>query len=124
MKVRFGNRFILALCFALAGVNLSWVCHAADPPRGPIEPVGKTRLETGWKAVTITGGLMHPWSAAWLPDGKTLLVTEREGRLRVVRDGKLRMDVVKGCPRYCLWVRAACWTSRCIRISRKTVGST
>jgi glucose/arabinose dehydrogenase len=55
-------------------------------------------LETGWKAITITVGLMRPWSAAWLPAGKTLLVTEREGRLRVVRDGELQMDAVKGVP--------------------------
>ena len=41
---------------------------------------------------------MRPWSAVWLPDGKTMLVTERGGRLRVVQDGKLRMDVVKGLP--------------------------
>jgi glucose/arabinose dehydrogenase len=41
---------------------------------------------------------MHPWSAAWLPDGKTLLVTEREGGLRVVRDGKLRSEAVAGVP--------------------------
>ena len=76
----------------------NWVCCAAGPPRGPIEPIGKAPLEAGWKAVTITGGLMHPWSAAWLPDGRSLLVTEREGRLRVLRDGTLRMEEVKGIP--------------------------
>ncbi len=97
-KITSYNRLTLALCVALAGLSISLVCYAANPPRGPIEPIGKTPLETGWKAVTITGGLMRPWSAAWLPDGKTLLVTEREGRLRVVLDGELRMDVVTGVP--------------------------
>lgn len=72
--------------------------YAAKPPEGPIDPVGETPIETGWKAVTVTGGLMHPWSAVWLPGGKTMLVTEREGRLRVVRDGKLRKDVIEGLP--------------------------
>nr|WP_235842260.1 PQQ-dependent sugar dehydrogenase [Ciceribacter selenitireducens] len=34
----------------------------------------------------IVGGLEHPWSVEALPDG-AYLVTERPGRLRVVRDG-------------------------------------
>ncbi|MGD8960340.1 MAG: PQQ-dependent sugar dehydrogenase [Desulfobacteraceae bacterium] len=98
MKVNYGNRFKWATSGGLVGLLFSCICCAADPPRGPIDTIGKTPLETGWKAITITGGLMRPWSAAWLPDGKTLLVTEREGRLRVVRDGELQMDSVKGVP--------------------------
>lgn len=98
MKITSGHRFTLAICGALAGLVFCCVCCASDSLQGPIEPIGKTALESGWKAATITGGLMRPWAAAWLPDGKTLLVTEREGRLRVVRDGKLRTDVVKGVP--------------------------
>ena len=38
---------------------------------------------------TIAGGLAHPWSLAFLPDGR-MLVTERPGRLRIVtRAGQL-----------------------------------
>ncbi len=38
---------------------------------------------------TVAGGLINPWSLAFLPDGR-LLVTERPGRMRIVtRDGKL-----------------------------------
>src|ERR1700716_1050618 len=38
---------------------------------------------------TIASGLVHPWSLAFLPDGR-MLVTERPGRIRIVtRDGKL-----------------------------------
>ncbi len=98
MKIIYGNRFTWATYAALAGLLLSCICCSADPMKGPVDPTGKTPLETGWKAVTITGGLMRPWSAVWLPDGRTLLVTEREGRLRVVRDGELRTDAVKGLP--------------------------
>jgi glucose/arabinose dehydrogenase len=38
---------------------------------------------------TVAKGLSHPWSLAFLPDGR-MLVTERPGRMRIVsRDGKL-----------------------------------
>jgi len=38
---------------------------------------------------TVASGLVHPWSLAFLPDGR-MLVTERPGRMRIVtRDGKL-----------------------------------
>jgi glucose/arabinose dehydrogenase len=98
MKINYGKRSIGVIIVALGAWFLRVICLAADLPKGPIDTIGKTPLEKGWKAITITGGLMHPWSAAWLPDGKTMLVTEREGRLRVVRSGKLQMDPVKGLP--------------------------
>jgi glucose/arabinose dehydrogenase len=38
---------------------------------------------------TVAKGLVHPWSLAFLPDGR-MLVTERPGRMRIVAaDGKL-----------------------------------
>ena len=45
----------------------------------------------------MVGGLSHPWSVAWLPNGSAL-VSERGGRLRVVRDGKLDPRPVPGLP--------------------------
>lgn len=51
-----------------------------------------------FRLVTLVEGLEHPWGLAFLPDG-TLLVTERPGRLRVVRDGRLQAEPVTGIPR-------------------------
>jgi glucose/arabinose dehydrogenase len=45
----------------------------------------------------VTKGLSHPWSLAFLPDGR-MLVTERPGRLRVVRDGALDLQPIAGLP--------------------------
>jgi len=49
------------------------------------------------KTTTMATGLWHPWSLAWLPNGD-MLVTERNGKLRTVRDGKLDADPVAGVP--------------------------
>ena len=47
--------------------------------------------------VTVVEGLAYPWSIAWLPSGE-MLVTERPGRLRIVRDGVLVPEPVAGLP--------------------------
>jgi len=54
-------------------------------------------LTRDWQQTTIIDNLEHPWGLAWLPDG-TLLITERPGRLRIVRDGVLDPTPVAGVP--------------------------
>ncbi len=56
-------------------------------------------MRSGFEVVveTVAGGLEHPWGMALLPEG-AVLVTERPGRLRVVRaDGSLS-EPVEGLP--------------------------
>jgi glucose/arabinose dehydrogenase len=43
----------------------------------------------------VTKGLDHPWGMAFAPDG-AILVTERPGRLRVIRGGKLDPKPIEG----------------------------
>jgi glucose/arabinose dehydrogenase len=47
--------------------------------------------------LVVTKGLNQPWSMAFLPGGE-ILVTERPGRLRIVRNGVLDPAPVKGLP--------------------------
>ena len=46
---------------------------------------------------TVASGLEHPWSIAFLPDGR-ILVTERAGRLRVIDGERLLETPVAGVP--------------------------
>jgi glucose/arabinose dehydrogenase len=45
----------------------------------------------------VTKGLERPWGMAFLPNGD-MLVTERPGRLRVLRDGRLDPTPITGLP--------------------------
>jgi glucose/arabinose dehydrogenase len=50
-----------------------------------------------YRVVTVVDGLVQPWSIAFLPGGD-MLVTERVGRLRIVRNGTLLPQAVEGVP--------------------------
>jgi glucose/arabinose dehydrogenase len=50
-----------------------------------------------YRVVPVADGLVNPWSMTWLPDGD-MLITERPGRLRIVRDGRLLPEPVAGVP--------------------------
>ncbi|MDJ0569710.1 MAG: PQQ-dependent sugar dehydrogenase [Pleurocapsa sp. MO_192.B19] len=50
-----------------------------------------------FRTTTVLQGLERPWSIAWLPDG-SMLITERPGRLRIVRDGVLDSQPLPGVP--------------------------
>ncbi|MBT8046848.1 MAG: PQQ-dependent sugar dehydrogenase [Xanthomonadales bacterium] len=50
-----------------------------------------------YRTVTVAEGLVRPWSLAFLPGGE-ILVTEKPGRLRIIRDGVLVEQPVSGLP--------------------------
>jgi glucose/arabinose dehydrogenase len=70
----------------------------------PVPPLGDgpflldTAEQHRIRVSVVATGLVHPWSLAFLPDG-SMLVTERPGRLRIIRDGKLDPQPVAGVPR-------------------------
>ena len=80
------SRSLFFLLLAAAGTG---ACQ--DAPQ--VSPSGETKVAV----TTVAKGLEHPWSLAFLPDGR-MLVTERAGRLRyVTREGALS-DPVSGVP--------------------------
>lgn len=61
-------------------------------------PQAHTTQEHRIRVSTLTEGLSHPWSLAFLPDGR-MLVTERAGRLRIIgKDLKLDPQPIGGVP--------------------------
>ena len=55
-----------------------------SPPLGDGPWQFETYEQRNIKVSVVTKGLSHPWSVAFLPGGD-MLITERVGRLRVVR---------------------------------------
>ena len=81
---------LLAALLVLATVASPLAARAAitNAPAAPTTPV---------VVETVAKGLEHPWSLAFLPDGRAL-VTERPGRIRVVgKDGSVS-DPIAGVP--------------------------
>ena len=81
--------------FALAAAGLLLSGLVPTPVSGQSGVVRS--LEHDYRVVTVADGLIRPWSMAWLPNGD-MLITERPGRLRIVRDGNLLPDPVPGVP--------------------------
>jgi glucose/arabinose dehydrogenase len=91
-------RRAVALAVALAATITTVYGQASrsSPPPPPL-PATFFSGETPIRVVPVARGLSHPWSIAFLPDG-SMLVTEREGRLRLIRNGTLDPVPVPGVP--------------------------
>ena len=69
----------------------------------PVDPLGEgpwvfdTAEQHKIEVSVVARGLTHPWAIAFLPDGRMLL-TERDGRLRLVKNDKLVERPISGVP--------------------------
>ena len=88
----------LTLILAFAALN-SLAPQPVSVPRRPLPnaPFLIDSAEQGQIRVSSIKGLSHPWSLTFLPTGE-MLVTERPGRLRIVRDGILDPKPISGVP--------------------------
>jgi glucose/arabinose dehydrogenase len=99
MKLRHSARTGVALLLLVVAP-----VHSAQPPIGvPVPPLGAgpwvidTAEQHRIRVSVVARGLSHPWAIAFLPNGD-MLVTERSGRLRLVRDGVLDPRPIAGVP--------------------------
>lgn len=65
-----------------------------NPLTGPVIETQKQKFTID----TIATGLSNPWGIAFLPDGR-MLITERKGEIRIVKDGKLLSEKIQGVPK-------------------------
>ncbi len=83
------------------------LAQGGPPPPGSFQrvpplpfPDAARELElsgTAYRVVPVVKGLVTPWGLTFLPDGE-MLVTERPGRLRIVRNGTLDPQPIAGTP--------------------------
>jgi len=84
----------LAATSAVAALTGTGAGTDRSPPPAP-RPAKV--VSSGYKVAEIAKGLDHPWSMAFLPDG-SMLVTERAGRLRLIKNGSLQVEPIAGVP--------------------------
>lgn len=110
LRKKLGKTFLFpftkgVMLLAIAGCTLN---QTTTPPTeispSSQEVTNTTAKQTGssptkqnFRKVAVLQGLERPWGIAWLPDG-AMLITERPGRLRIVRNGKLEPTPIRGTP--------------------------
>ena len=83
-------RPLLLLIFVMCGAELQAQAAPGSAAANTI-PTHKFRVEA------VAGGLVNPWSIAFLPN-HDILITERAGRLRIIRNGTLDPRPIPGVP--------------------------
>jgi glucose/arabinose dehydrogenase len=79
------------------GPNSFWSINLKSIPLPAAPMIFDTAEQHKIRVVVLAKGFAHPWSLAFLPDGD-MLVTERDGKLRIVRRGVLDPEPVAGVP--------------------------
>jgi glucose/arabinose dehydrogenase len=81
-----------ALCLAL-----TWACSGRPPAAPAATPPPRAVHDASFVVDTVATGLQTPWSLAFLPGGG-MLVTEKYGGIRQIRDGALLPQPLEGVP--------------------------
>jgi aldose sugar dehydrogenase len=97
MKASSSLKTLLSVALFSAGVSIAVFTLPTGVQGQPQAKAKAKAKQTNFKTTIVASGLWHPWSLAWLPNGD-MLVTERNGKLRTVRDNKLDADPVPGVP--------------------------
>ena len=84
MKLRDLAPFVCAIAIGLAAA----VTRAEPAPSVIDVQGGQIRV------VTVATGLVHPWSIALLPEDRSMLVAERSGQIRLIRNDALLPEPV------------------------------
>src|SRR5688500_4741666 len=79
------HRLVAGVVVAVLGTASLAAQQIVDVQRGKV------------RVVTVASGLVHPWSIAFLPDGR-MLVSEQAGRLRIIQNGTLDASPVWTAP--------------------------
>ena len=88
------RKFRLRVCVIAAALGCASVASATSTGAYTVQQTERHAV----RVTILTRGLEHPWSLAFLPDGR-MLVTERPGRLRYVEaDGTLDPTPIGGLP--------------------------
>jgi glucose/arabinose dehydrogenase len=92
------RRCILATLTAIAA-TVTGVAVAQNRASPPLPELPTVVFSDAYaiRVEQVAGGLQNPWGLAFLPDGD-MLITERPGRLRIVRDGQLDPEPIAGVP--------------------------
>jgi glucose/arabinose dehydrogenase len=96
------KRFTLIAGLMLLGLLVGGHAHGQSigvpvPPLGTGPWVFDTAEQHKIRVSVVARDLIQPWAIAFLPGGD-MLVTERPGRLRIVRDGVLDPNLISGVP--------------------------
>jgi aldose sugar dehydrogenase len=72
--------------------------RATAEPTAQVAPGEAQREAVPHRVAVVVEGLERPWSVAFLPGDEGMLVTERPGRLRLIRNGRLEAQPIAGVP--------------------------
>jgi aldose sugar dehydrogenase len=101
--IRWKGRRIMRVSGTILAMLVAAGCNASEPrvttngPNVPDDEGTDAGATHEYVVREVVRGLEHPWSMAFLPGGD-VLITERAGRVRLVRDGQLSPEAVQGAP--------------------------